>query len=92
MDVKHLNHLTLFNRGVNGLGNNDEIKILFPNVSQLSIEINLISKWKEIFRLSEQLPNLKLLDLNFNYFTFEQEQVQFLNDFKIVESGPGRIL
>lgn len=81
MDVTSLTSLTLFNRGVNSVGANDEIKILFPNVSQLSIEVNLLESWEKVFQLSEQLPKLTVLDLNFNVIHFNSEKLQMLNDF-----------
>lgn len=92
MDVTSLTSLTLFNRGVNSIGSNDEIKALFPNVSQLSIEINLLESWEKVFALSEQLPRLTVLDLNFNVLHFKHELTQFLNDFDAVTSQIGRPL
>lgn len=90
MDVTHLQHLTLFNRGVNSLGTRNEIRALFPNLTQLSLEISLISTWEQVFRLSEQLPNLKLLDLNYNCFYFLSEKTQFLNEFEQVKDPQSR--
>ena len=89
MDVTSLRSLTLFNRAVNSIGDNNEIRVLFPNVDQLSIEINLLETWQKVFSLSDQLPNLKVLDLNFNSFYFKSEQIQFLNDFNTISSEQG---
>jgi hypothetical protein len=83
MDVNHLSHLTLFNRGVNKFGENNEILVLFPNITQLCLEISLISSWEQIFKLSKQVPNLKLLDLNYNSFLFSTEKIQLINKFNL---------
>jgi hypothetical protein len=90
MDVTSLERLTLFNRGVNSVGDYNEIQILFPNVTQLSLEINLFETWEKMFKLSDQLPNLSVLDLNFNSFYFKREQVQFLNDFNTLTQNSGK--
>jgi hypothetical protein len=92
MDVTSLKSLTLFNRAVNSIGDHNEIRVLFPNVDQLSMEINLMETWEKVFQLSDQLPNLNILDLNFNSFYFKTEQVQFLNDFKSISSGNGTFI
>ena len=89
MDVSSLSQLTLFNRGVNSVGENNEIKILFPNVTQLSLEINLLNTWEKVFKLADQLPDLNILDLNFNHFAFKREQIQDLNNFNTISSGSG---
>lgn len=90
MDVTSLTSLTLFNRGVNSIGSNNEIQVLFPNVSQLSIEINLLESWEKIFALSAQLPKLTVLDLNFNVIHFKRELLQFSNNFNAIASEIGK--
>lgn len=91
MNVTSLAQLTLFNRGVNSLGEHNEIQKLFPNVTQLSLEINLLNSWEKVFGLAEELPDLNILDLNFNHYAFKTEQIQNLNDFNEITSGPSNI-
>lgn len=89
MDVTHLTHLTLFNRGVNSLGSNNELQTVFPNLEHLSMEINLISSWRQIFELSNQFSKIKILDLNFNSFKFDAELIESLNHFDQINSSNG---
>lgn len=81
MDVTHLRQLTLFNRGVVSLGHPSELPTLFPNIRNLSLEINMIPTWEKIFDLSNRLPHLRVLDLNYNSFYFDSDTIQARRDF-----------
>lgn len=81
MDVENLTHITLFNEGMNSFGKFNELPILFSKVIQLSLEINLISSWSDMLQLSHLLPNLEILDLNFNFLHFDFEIENYKNHF-----------
>ena len=89
MDVTHLRQLTLFNRGVVSFGHPCELPTLFPNIRNLSLEINMIPTWKHVFELSKLLPMLRVLDLNYNSFAFEADQMEFRADFMKRFGGEG---
>ncbi|XP_021903365.1 tubulin-folding cofactor E [Carica papaya] len=52
--------------GVNSPGAPGDISIVLPNLKELDITGNLISEWKDVGTICEQLPSLSSLNLSYN--------------------------
>lgn len=65
-NLKTFTTLSLAEGRVNGLGPEGRLRELFPALEKLSLEGNLLRHWEEVFRLANEFPLLRELNLNDN--------------------------
>nr|XP_019708382.2 tubulin-folding cofactor E isoform X2 [Elaeis guineensis] len=64
--------------GVSFVGSSDEINALVPNLEELDLTGNLLSKWQDIGSLCDALPALGVLNLTNNFMEHHVEELPLL--------------
>lgn len=63
---------------IRGFDNN--ISTIFPNLEEISITSTLIDKWSKILFLLKEFPNLSMINLSENVFSFDDEFEQKIKE------------
>ncbi|XP_008314685.1 tubulin-specific chaperone E [Cynoglossus semilaevis] len=64
--LQSLTSVLLNNAGVSGVGSDGEVRKMTPNVEWLDLSRSLMSSWKNVAEICEQLEKLERLVLSFN--------------------------
>ncbi|KAK2394512.1 tubulin-folding cofactor E [Trifolium repens] len=70
--------------GVSSPGIPCELSTTVPNIKELDLSGNLLSEWKDVGIICEQLPALKALNLSYNLMSAYKSELPLLKNIRVL--------
>ncbi|GAU46622.1 hypothetical protein TSUD_377880 [Trifolium subterraneum] len=81
---EELTNASLAYMGVSSPGIPCELSITVPNIKELDLSGNLLSEWKDVGSICEQLPALKALNLSYNLMSPYKSELPLLKSIRVL--------
>ncbi|KAI3878920.1 hypothetical protein MKX03_037317 [Papaver bracteatum] len=70
--------------GVSSVGSRGQINAVVPNLKELDLTGNLLSEWKDVGAICEELQVLEVLSLTHNYMAHDVNQLPVLENIRVL--------